>query len=90
MRQITINEVTVNIIDEDGNKWSVKIGINNTIFDVILKGRRKYNNSSSLLYMKNVIQKNIIDINKQLIPMKQPIKKLFDVTSNKPFVIYTM
>lgn len=77
-----VDRININIIDATNTTWIINASIDDTMYDVLLKGQKKYNLSGCQKtiynYSKNVIRKNIIDSGKKLIPMKQPIKNLFD------------
>jgi hypothetical protein len=76
-----MNKLTIQLTIDDGTyKWNFNSGINKTVFDIIRKYYKSLKNTDVKkwkLFCNNVVSKTLYFENGKMVPMQQPIKKMF-------------
>lgn len=68
--------------------WTINCCINNTIYDSLVQLSRTLKGNDREIFLENVIQKRLYFKNGKQVPMKQPLKKIFNLKSSESFTIF--
>jgi len=71
------------IKSRNGNRWKINTGINDTVFDSVVKFSRQLKHedeSKHRTFVSEVLGNRLYFPNGNLVPLKQPVKRLFDMS----------